>query len=211
MNEVQMSEPEAASRMEGSVTPSSCFKNVPLTVSGKLFGSWKGIVVDGYVPNKPVRIVCSWGYMVTVTTGSAGMFSATFNSPASGGAKTIDLIFDGDSDIAGCSKQLSLTVLTTVETSLSLGCRADQSGMGSATRFFGYLREKGSGVGIANKQIKFTVLSGGSAWTHTLTTNSQGYYDYLHTGNGGIFSWAEARFNGDSLYLASYSGRIYGR
>jgi hypothetical protein len=80
--------------------------------------------------------------------------------------------------------------------------------MGPATRFYGYLREKNTGNGVAGKTIQLTVLGGGSAWTYTVTTSSAGYYELIYTNNNGIFTWAEARFNGDGFYLASQSERI---
>ena len=83
--------------------------------------------------------------------------------------------------------------------------------MGSATKFYGWLREKDSGKPVAGKTVLLTVMGGGRSWTYTLTTDSNGYYELIHANNNGIFNLAEAKFNGDTLYLPSTSGQLRSR
>ena len=99
-------------------------------------------------------------------------------------------------------------VMAKIETVLSLSYVRVQYGMGMATKFYGYLKEKQSGAPVAGKTVQLTVFGGGSGWTYTLTTNSAGYYEFTYTNNNGMFNWAEARFDGDDPYLPSFSGRI---
>ena len=168
------------------------------------------------VVGKPVEIVTSWGFRTTVNTGSysqehQGRFSVITNCPPVGGMYSITATFYEDQDLTGCSATISYQVTANVETTLSLSYLKVQSGMGLATKFYGYLKEKDSGTPVAGKTVLVTILGGGSAWTHTVQTDNNGYYELVYTNNSGIFTWAEARFNGEGMYLPSYSGRLYPR
>jgi hypothetical protein len=90
-----------------------------------------------------------------------------------------------------------------VETVLSLGHRSVADNSGNGRLFSGYLKEKNGGKPVADKTIKLTIVSGGSAMTFTLETNSQGYYEYKFNGNGGLFTSATASFAGDNTFLPS--------
>jgi hypothetical protein len=124
---------------------------------------------------------------------------------------SITATFYEDQDLQGSSQTISLQVLEYIETTLSLSSSPTQSGMAMATKFYGYLKEKDSGTPVAAKTVLVTVLGGGSAWTYTVQTDNNGYYEQIYTSNSGIFTWAEARFNGEDMYLPSYSGRLYPR
>lgn len=157
----------------------------------------------------PVEVTITWGYRAIVVTGSDGRFTVNTNCPARGGMYDVIANFNGDTYLMGSSGTTSYQVIEYIETTLSLTHRYESSGMGGARRFYGYLKEKVSGLPVPSKTVRLTIYSGGYAYIFDVTTNSLGYYDYLFTTNGGIFTWAEARFAGSGLYLASFSGRIY--
>jgi hypothetical protein len=58
-------------------------------------------------------------------------------------------------------------------------------------------------------KVRLTIYSGGYGFIFDVITGADGYYQYVFTTNSGIFTWAESRFAGSGMYLASYSGRIY--
>jgi hypothetical protein len=162
--------------------------------------------------SRPVEITTGWSFTTIVNTDNNGRFSVTTNCPARGGYYDVTVTFYEDVDLQGSSQTMSLQVLEYIETMLSISSVSTQSGMGLATKFYGYLREKDTGRGIADKAISLTVLGrGGYSFRFELRTDSRGYYEFIYTNNYGSFEWAEARFNGEGLYLASYSGRIYSR
>jgi len=200
---------KGASSVSGlAASPSSGAVNQPVTISGILQGSWSGL--NGVLVAKQVQVSTNWGFNTIVVTGSDGKFSASTNCPAVSGTYSITASFAGDAYFIDSSASIpNYQVVASIETVLTLSHRYESSGMGGARRFYGYLKEKNSGLPIPNKTVRLTVYSGGYAFIFDVTTNSQGYYDYLFTGNSGVFTWAEARFAGSGLYLASFSGRIY--
>jgi hypothetical protein len=102
----------------------------------------------------------------------------------------------------------TITSASYIQTTLTLS-QVFVPGFTSSSRFSGYLKEKETGKPVAVKQIQLTILGrGGYSLTQTVTTNAAGYYEYVYSNNSGSFESAEARFNGDSLYLPSYSGKI---
>jgi len=181
--------------------------NQAMTISGYLYGSWNSI--DGVVVGVPVEVRTNWGFTATATTWKDGKFTINTNCPPKGGTYDVTVDFNGDTYLMGSSGTISYRIIEYIETTLTLTHRFESSGMGGARRFYGYLRERVSGLPVPNKTVRLTIYSGGYAFIFDITTNSQGYYDYLFTGNSGIFTWAEARFAGSGLYLASFSGRIY--
>jgi hypothetical protein len=196
-------------------SPKHGLVNQPVTIFGVMYGSWR-CVRDGVVVGKPVEIVTSWGFRTTVYTGSysqehQGRFSVITNCPPAGGMYSITATFYEDEDLQGGSQTISLQVVEYIETTLSLSSTPIQSGAGMATKFYGYLKEKDSGTPVAGKTVLVTILGGGSAWTYTVQTDNNGYYEQIYTNNNGIFTWAEARFNGEGMHLPSYSGRLYPR
>jgi hypothetical protein len=170
-----------------------------------MFGSWR-VIRDGLVVNKPVEISMTWGFRTVVTTNNHGQFSVTTTCPSKSGAYSIIATVYEDQDLQSCSQTIALQVIEYIETTLLLSCMQTQQNMGLAAKFYGMLQEKNSGRPVAGKTILLTVMGGGSSWTYTLTTDSNGYYELIYTNNNGIFNWAEARFNGDALYLPSQSG-----
>ena len=204
-------EERGTTRMTASVAPNPAFGGSPVTVSGMLYGSWKGLK-DGGLGGMLIKIKvwnASWSYSTTTASQEGGVISKTMNAPSWAGTYTVTLTFDGDPNFGGCTASTSLTVYVLIETTLSLTQRYESSGMGGARRFYGYLRRKDNGQGLGGFTVRLTIYSGGYAFIFDVVTNSQGYYDYLFTTNNGIFTWAEARFAGSGIYLASFSGRIY--
>jgi len=189
-------------------SPKPGYVNQPVTISGTMYGSW-GPIKDGMVVGKSLTITANWGFSTTVTTDYYGHFSTTTNCPPTANTYTITVTFTEDEDLTGNSASINYQVLEFIETTLTLTHRYESGGMGGARRFYGYLREKNTGNPVPGKTVRLTIYSGGYAFIFDITTNSQGYYDYLFTGNSGIFTWAEARFAGSGLYLPSFSGRIY--
>jgi hypothetical protein len=198
---------KGSTRITLSASPTPGYINQPVTFSGTLYGSW-GPIKEGLVAGKPVRIMADWGFSAVVTTGSDGKFSTTTSCSSKGGTYPVNATFVQDSELTGSFTSMSYQVLEYIETTLSLSDRYESSGMGGARRFYGYLKEKNTGKPVANMKIRLTIYSGGYGYIFDVTTNSQGYYDYLFTTNGGIFTWVEARFSGSGLFLASFSGRI---
>jgi len=188
-------------------SPKPGLANKPVTIFGVLYGSWRRI--RGVVVGAPVEIATGWGFRATVTTDNDGRFSTSTNCPSQGGTYGITANFYEDQDLTGSQATIQYLVVAKIETTLSLSCDRIQVGMGMATKFYGYLKEKQSGAPVVGKAVLLTVLGGGSGWTYTLTTSHTGYYELIYTSNSGIFNWAEASFNGDDPYLPSYSGRIY--
>lgn len=107
----------------------------------------------------------------------------------------------------GYSATMPSIAIVRVQTTLSLNYVPTQYGAGSASKLYGWLREKDGDKSVADKTVLLTVMGWGSNWTYTLTTDSQGYYGMIYTNNNGTFNWAEARFNGDTTYLPSSSGK----
>jgi hypothetical protein len=196
-----------SARIEATLAPNPIFVNQPVSLSGTVFASWKNIH-DGHLANMAVRIAPSWTTETTATTDSQGQFHATLIAPSTLGQYTVSLSTSDDGDIACGSQLLTLAVCQVKPTCLSLGKQFTSYGMGSATKFYGYLKEKDANKPVPSKIVRLTVYSGGYGFIFDVTTNSQGYYDYMFTTNNGIFSWAEARFNGDSSFQPSCSLRI---
>jgi hypothetical protein len=161
------------------------------------------------VVNRPVEVRTGWGFIATVNTDDYGRFTVPTSCPSKGGFYDITATFYEDQDLQGNSTTKSYQIIEFIETTLTLTHRYESGGMGGARRFYGYLREKNTGNPVPNKTVRLTIYSGGYGYIFDVTTNSQGYYDYLFTTNSGIFTWAEARFAGSGLYLPSFSGRIY--
>jgi len=196
-----------STRIEAQLTPNPVFLNRQVTVSGKLYGTiWT--VNNGVVYPATITVSPSWATPSSCNTAPDGSFTiALFCSGK--GSQNIVVSFLGDGVLSPSSKTLSLSVVEKLETTLTLSKVYVQSGMGLATKFFGVLKEKETGKGVPDKIIQLTVAGrGGGTGTYYLTTNSQGYYELIYANNSGSYEWAEARFNGDSVYLASFSGRI---
>ena len=193
-------------RIEASLSPNPVFMGRPIMITGKLYGTlWT--VNNGAVYPATLTVQPSWSAPSICNTGADGSFSISLVASVKG-SQSILILFAGDGVLASSSKTLALTVVETIETSLTLSKAYTQYNMGLATKFYGYLREKETGKGVPDKIIRLTVAGrGGSTGMYYLTTNSQGYYEFIYANNSGSFEWAEARFKGDSLYLASYSGR----
>jgi len=206
-----LNDERGTTRMTASIAPNPAFGGSPVTVSGMLYGTWKALK-DGGLGGMLIKIKVyniTWSYSTTTVSQEGGVISKTLNAPSAAGTYTVMLTYDGDPNFEGCTASTSLTVYILIETTLTLTHRFESSGMGGARRFYGYLREKNTGNPVPGKTVRLTIYSGGYAYIFDITTNSQGYYDYLFTGNSGIFTWAEARFAGSGIYLASFSGRIY--
>jgi len=202
---------KGTSRIILDASPTPGYVGKPVRIFGVLYGSWR--CISGIVAGKPVEIRTGWGFRAVVTTNGRGEFSINTTTPPTVYSPpvmfSITATFYEDEDLTGTFTTVQYQVLAKVETTLSLSHSRIQYGMGMATRFYGYLKEKDSGAPVAGKTIQLTTLGGGNAWTYSLTTNSAGYYELAYTSDSGIFNWAEASFNGDDPYLPSFSGRIY--
>jgi len=154
-----------------------------------------------YPPEVTTTVTDSW---ITTSTDPTTAYTVTITTTQTTTAST--------STTTTATTTTQTTTSTTsagyIETTLTLS-HTFVSGFTGSRRFNGYLRERSTGNPVAGKAIVLTILSGGSGMTFTATTNGQGYYEFLFTGNSGIFTWAEARFAGSGLYLPSFSGRIY--
>jgi len=200
--------PRGTTRILFDASPKPGTINNPVTFSGTMLGSWRPIR-DGMVVNRPVEVRTGWGFVATVNTDDYGRFTVPTTCPSKGGFYDITATFYEDQDLQGNSTTISYQIIEYIETTLTLSHSYEAGGMGAARRFYGYLKEKNAGNPVRNKTVRLTIYSGGYAFVFDVTTNSQGYYDYLFTTNNGIFTWAEARFAGSGLYLPSFSGRIY--
>jgi len=164
----------------------------------------------GGIGGKQVQISASWGFSVNVNTGSNGQFSTATNCPAGGGSYSITATFAGDSAFTGSSANIpNYQVNANIDTTLTLAHRFMSGDLGGSRLFYGYLKRKDTGQGVGSMTVRLTIYSGGYSYILDVATRSDGYYEYRFTTNGGIFTWAEARFSGSGLYLASFSGRIY--
>jgi len=173
-----------------------------------------------YLPTEATTTLTSWIIItqpIVVTTTVPGPGATTTTQTATTSIPTTvttTTTLTTTTVFATTTTTLTQTTTTTaasashVGTTLSLG-HIFVSGFTGNRRFNGYLKEEDTGNPVAGRAIVLTVLSGGNGMTFTATTNGQGYYEYLFTGNGGIFTWAEARFNGSGPYLSSFSGRVY--
>jgi hypothetical protein len=193
---------KGAPRFVLDVSPKPGYAGKPVTISGVMYGSWR-CIRDGVVVSKSVEIATGWGFKATVTVGADGRFSVVATGPSNGGAYSVTATFYEDQDLAGNSATVTYQVSQFVETVLSLGHRSVADNSGNGRLFSGYLKEKNGGKPVADKTIKLTIVSGGSAMTFTLETNSQGYYEYKFNGNGGLFTSATASFAGDNTFLPS--------
>jgi uncharacterized protein (DUF983 family) len=167
-----------------------------------MYGSWR-CIRDGVVVSKSVEIAAGWGFKTTIAVSPDGRFSVVATGPSTGGSYAVTVTFYEDQDLTGASTTITYQVAQFVETVLSLGHRSVADNSGNGRLFSGYLKEKNGGKPVASKTIKLTIVSGGSAMTFTVQTDSQGYYEYMFTGNGGIFTSATASFAGDNTFLPS--------
>jgi len=161
-----------------------------------------------YYPPEVTTTVTDWWITTSTDPTTAYTVTITTTQTTTASTSTTTTATATTSTTTTTQTTTSTTSAGYIETTLTLS-HTFVSGFTGSRRFNGYLREKGTGNPIAGKAIVLTILSGGNGMTFTATTNGQGYYEHLFTGNNGVFTWAEARFAGSGLYLPSFSGRVY--
>jgi len=187
---------EASCRFTLDASPKPGYVNMPVNISGVMYGSWR-CIRDGMVVGKPVEVVTGWGFSATLTTDYYGRFSAITNCPSQGGTYPITATFYEDQDLTASSTTISYEVIAKIPTTITISYVGNRE-------FGGYLRRADTGAYLAYKPVKLTVTYlSGTAWrtdSFDLQTRHDGYYSLEF-----LFYWNSATisFEGDETYASS--------